>query len=173
MEYIKVYHSTCGGIVLLHPLHGADELLCNSEAAVVLADHGHTVELLPTIAAGDIHGRNKWLFDVVGSKNPDVRINGQIIGDIKTPNISVAIKQSTINRSIYACAQQKVSLAILNLLNRKYAIHDIKKGIIGALQPDRNKTIKEVWVITGTAKLFKAKRAMVFDESIYDQLGLL
>jgi hypothetical protein len=110
---------------------------------------------------------------VVGSKNPDVRINGQIIGDIKTPNISVAIKQSTINRSIYACAQQKVSLAILNLLNRKYAIHDIKKGIIGALQPDRNKTIKEVWVITGTAKLFKAKRAMVFDESIYDQLGLL
>jgi hypothetical protein len=57
---------------------------------------------------------------------------------------------------------------LINLVNRKYAVQDIKKGIIGALQPDRNKTIKEVWVITRKGNLFKAKRAMVFDESIYD-----
>jgi hypothetical protein len=57
MDYTKIYHSNSGGSVYLHPLHGADELSCNSEAAVVLADHGHVVELLPAIAAGDIRER--------------------------------------------------------------------------------------------------------------------
>jgi hypothetical protein len=173
MEYLKTYQSKTGGSVYLHPLHGADELLYNSEAALVLADHGHVVELLPTIVAADTAGRQKWLPDIVGSKNPDVRIDGCIIGDIKTPNRAIPIKQSTINRCIYACAQQKVSLAIINLLDRRYTIQDIKKGIIGALQPDRNKSIQQTWVLTARKNVFKVKRRMVFDESIYNQLILL
>ncbi len=44
---------------------------------------------------------------------------------------------------------------------------------IGALQPDRNKTIQEVWVITAKGNIFKANRKMVFDESIYERLTLL
>jgi hypothetical protein len=66
-----------------------------------------------------------------------------------------------------------VSVAIINLLKRAYTIQDIKKGIIGALQPNRNKTIMHVWVITANGNIFKADRSSVFDESIYEMLNLL
>lgn len=173
MQYLRIYETKSGGYVDLHPLHGADELPANSEAARAIANHGHTIELLPTIAIADREGRQKWLPDVIGNKNPDIRIDGHLIGDIKTPIVRIPIKQSTINRCIYACAQQKVSIAVLNLLGRDYTIQDVKKAVIGALQPDRNKTIQEVWVITSKGNIFKASRRMVFDESIYEQLTLL
>jgi hypothetical protein len=173
MQYLRIYETTNGGYVDLHPLHGADELPANSVAAIAMANAGHSIELLPSIAAADQEARLVWLSDVPGHKNPDVRIDGHLIGDIKTPNIDVAIKQSTINRCIYASAQQKVSVAIINLLKREYAIQDIKKGIIGALQPNRNKTIMHVWVITANGNIFKADRSSVFDESIYEMLNLL
>lgn len=154
-------------------MHGADELPANSEAARVLANHGHGVQLLPTLPAANCEERLLFLPDVYGFKNPDIRIDGSLIGDIKTPSIAIGIRQITISRSIHACAQQRVAVAVINLLNRDYAIRDVKKGIIGALQPDRNKSIQQVWVVTTAGNLFKAQRQMVFDESIYSELELL
>jgi hypothetical protein len=52
-------------------------------------------------------------------------------------------------------------------------VQDIKKGIVGALQPDRNKSIKEVWVITNDKRLFKSLRTVVFNDSIYEELNEL
>ncbi len=173
MEYLRIFDSKTGGRVDLHPLHGADELPGNSEVARILAEFGHAVKLLPTIAAADKAARRQWLADVIGNKNPDVRIDDRLIGDIKTPNRSIAVKQATINRCTYACAQQKVAIAIINLVDREYAVRDIKNGIIGALQPGRNKTIQEVWVLTAQRNIFKINRAMVFDESIYEALSIL
>jgi hypothetical protein len=46
-----------------------------------------------------------------------------------------------------------------------------KKGIIGALQPNRNKSIDQVWLITTNKKLFKVPRGRAFDESIYEELS--
>lgn len=172
-EYLRIYETSCGGYVDLHPLHGADELQDNLKAAIALAQHGHIVELLPVIVASDIKERQKLLWDAVGHKNPDLRIDGILLGDVKTPNPVFVIKKNTINRCIYSCAQQKVSIAIVNLLGREYAVQDIKKGIIGSLQPNRNKTIQEVWVLTTKGNLFKARRNIVFDESIYEELNLL
>ncbi|MBY0477976.1 MAG: hypothetical protein K2Q24_10050 [Chitinophagaceae bacterium] len=173
MGYSQIYESTSGGYVWLHSRHGQDELHQNLEACRILADHGYKIEMLPTFSAFEVELRKEFLEDVFEYKNPDIRINQLHITDIKTPDKIRAIKQATINRCIYSCAQQKVKIAVLNLAGQEYAIQDIKKGIIGALQPDRNKSIEEVWVITKQQNLFIAKRTMVFDETIYEILDTL
>lgn len=171
--YSQIYESTSGGYVWLHSRHGEDELQQNLEACRILADHGYKIELLPTFSPFEAELRTEFLHDVFGYKNPDIRIDGKSIADIKTPDKNSPIRQATINRCIYSCAQQKVSIAVLNLAEQQYTIQDIKKGIIGALQPDRNKSIEQVWVITKQQGLFIAERTMVFDESIYEALVLL
>lgn len=150
-----------------------NELPNNVEACRVLADHGYQIQLLPSIAAGDKELRTKLLEDVYSNKNPDVRIDRYWIGDIKTPDKTTNVKKSTINRSIYSAAQQKVSIAIINLSEREYSLQDIKKGLIGALQPGRNKSITQVWIITKEKKLFIADRRIIFDDTIYDALRRL
>jgi hypothetical protein len=173
MTYLRIFDAGNGGFVDIHPLHGKDELPANSEAARILANHGYQIELLPTIPAAAVDARAEWLWDVFETKNPDIRIDGFRIGDIKTPETDVHIRKATINRCIYSCAQQKVAIAVINLREREYTIQDIKKGIIGALQPGRNKSIEEVWIITRDGNLFKVDRCMVFDESVYDVLNRL
>lgn len=130
MAYLRIYEATSGGIVDLHPLHGEDELPANTQAAIVIAEHGYRVELLPSLPETEVELRQLWLPDVAARKNPDLRINGCKIGDIK-------------------------------------------KGIIGALQPGRNSSIEEVWIIATQKGLFKASRDMVYTESIYDILDEL
>jgi hypothetical protein len=49
-------------------------------------------------------------------------------------------------------------------------IQGIKKEIIRTLQPDRNKSVQQVWIITQARNIFKVERAMVFNEAIYDAL---
>lgn len=70
-------------------------------------------------------------------------------------------------------AQQKVNIAIINLSDREYSLQDIKKGLIGALQSGRNKSISQVLIIAKMKKLFIADRKMIFDETIYDALRRL
>ena len=172
-DYVRVYLTLTGGHIDLHPLHGKDELKENIEACMILADHGFTIEMLPLLSISETELRKKFLSDVFGNKNPDVRINGQLIGDIKTPDKTVPIRKSTISREIFSAAQQKVDIAILNLNKRDYSVQDIKKGIVGALQPDRNKSILIVWVITKNRNLFTITRQWVFDDSIYEKLTYL
>src|SRR4051812_24341078 len=144
-DYVRVYLTLAGGHIDLHPLHGKDELKENVEACMILADHGFIIEMLPILQTNEEGLRKKFLPDVFGNKNPDVRINGQLIGDIKTPHKNIPIKQSTIAKEIHNAAKQKADIAILNLNGRDYSVQDIKKGIVGALQPDRNRSILLVW----------------------------
>lgn len=173
VEYKLVYTSFTGGAVWLHAWHGKDELIQNRLACCILADHGYCVEMLPSIPEKEKEMRAHFLADVAGYKNPDIRINQVWIGDIKTPGKNSVIQKSFINRSIHSCAKQKVQIAVINLAERVYSVQDIKKGIIGALQPGRNKSIEQVWVITNQYKLFIVHRTMVFDERIYTFLDVL
>ena len=170
---MAVYVTLSGGLIKLHPLHGKDELLQNMEACIILADHGFTIEMLPIIQSSEDGLRKKFLPDVFANKNPDVRINGQLIGDIKTPLKDIPIKQSTIAKDIYKAAKQKADIVILNLYGRDYSVQDIKKGIIGALLPDRNRSILIVWVITKNRNLFTITRQWVFNDSVYEKLAYL
>lgn len=169
-QYVRIYKSSSGGSVYLHPLHGKDELADNLEACKILADHGHKIELLPIIPSCEIELRKKYLPEVLCNKNPDVRINGQLIGDIKRPGKGVLIKKSVISRQILSAAKQKVDIAIINLHERRYTVQDVKKGVVGALQPDRNRSISVVWVITNSRNLFTISRQIVFDDSVYEAL---
>ncbi|MEI6946354.1 hypothetical protein V9K67_04070 [Paraflavisolibacter sp. H34] len=172
-NYITVYESQNGGWVLLHPLHGAGELRGNLEAARILADEGCRIQLLPTIAPAEVALREALLPDVCGNKNPDVRINGSLIGDIKTPAGERAVRQCVLNREIYSAARQGVAVVILNLFDRLYTVQDVRKGIVGALQPCRNRCIQQVWVITRGRHLFIVPRPVVFDDRIYEPLHRL
>lgn len=173
LHYLRVYESKSGGWVDLHPLHGADELPDNLEVCRLLADQGYKIELLPCIDKCNPALRQKLLPDVFGYKNPDVRINGAMIGDIKSPGRNDSIKKRTITNAINSAAIQKVQLAILNLNGLDYIIQDIKKGIVGALQPDRNRSISEIWIITKNKNLFTVNRQQVFNDSIYGELNHL
>jgi hypothetical protein len=172
-DYVRVYLTLAGGYIDLHPLHGKEELEANMQACIILADHGFTIEMLPSLPVCETKLRKRFLPDVFGNKNPDVRINGQLIGDIKTPDKNLPIKKSTISREIYYAAKQKADIAILNLYGRDYSFQDIKKGIVGALQPDRNRSILIVWVITKNRNLFTITRQLVFNDSIYEKLAYL
>lgn len=169
-NYVRVYLTLAGGHIDLHPLHGKDELKENMEACMILADHGFIIEMLPILQASEKGLRKKFLPDIFDNKNPDVRINGQLIGDIKTPDKDLPITKSTISREILSAAKQKADIAILNLCGRDYSVQDIKRGIVGALQPDRNRCILLVWVITKGRNLFTISRQMVFTDSIYERL---
>ena len=58
----------------------------------------------------------------------------------------------------------------MNLFERHYTVQEVKKGVVGALQPERNKTIRFVFIITRQGNLFKIERETVFDDSIYEIL---
>ncbi len=169
--YERVYESASGGFVDLHPLHGEDELWENLEAGKILSDHGFKVELLPTLHAEEKELRNKWLPDIFENKNPDVRINGCLIGDFKRPDKTTQVKRSTIKRNIHSAGLQKVDIAIINLSDRHYTVQDVKKGVVGCLQPDRNRSLRSVWIITNKKNLFCVDREIVFDDSIYEALN--
>lgn len=172
LQYERIYESISGGWVDLHPLHGEDELPDNLEACKVIADHGISVELLPCLPANELALRQQFLPDVFGNKNPDVRINGILIGDIKSPGRN-SIKKRTITNAVNSAAVQKVELVILSLIGFDYIVQDIKKGIVGALQPDRNKSIKHIWIITQSKNLFKIDRETIFDDLLYEELYYL
>jgi hypothetical protein len=44
---------------------------------------------------------------------------------------------------------------------------------VGSLQPDRNKSIEEAWIITKKQNLFIVNRQIVFDDIIYETLETL
>jgi hypothetical protein len=172
LGYTQVYESDCGGWVWQHSLHLPDEILQNLNAYKILADKGYKMEMLPYLVANAKEEREKWIPDVHGTKNPDIRIDGNKIGDIKTPALPV-VNQKCINRLICSAAKQKVQVAVINLSDRDYTIRDIKKGIVGSLQPHINKSIEETWIITRTQNLFIVKREIVFNDVIYDALKSL
>ena len=148
-------------------MHGADELQENLEAARILADHGHNIELLPLINENMPDMRSALLPDVFGTKNPDIRIDSVMIGDIKTPSNQI-VSRSVLTSQISSCANQKVQIAVLNLSGKDYVVSDIKTAIMGSINdPNRNKSVQEVWIITKSNNLFKATRQMVAAKTIY------
>ncbi|QEC42002.1 hypothetical protein [Pseudobacter ginsenosidimutans] len=141
--YVRIYTSSRGGCVDEHTYTSGHDSVDNIEAAIVLADNGFHVQLLPVLFPDDTKLRFKFLSDVTGSKDPDDRINGRWIADFKKPERNIPVRKATISRFIESAAKQKAAIVIINLCSREYTIQDVKKGIIGAFQPNRNRSIKK------------------------------
>ena len=107
LHYLRVYETSSGGWIDIHRLHGKEEAKENLNASKILADLGFRIELLPCLLMKQAHLRQQLLPDVHGIKNPDIRINGLLIGDIKTPNSTTVIRKAIINNAIYAAAPKR------------------------------------------------------------------
>lgn len=172
LHYIRVYESSTGGYVDLHPLHGEDELYCNLDACRRLADKGHKLELLPVLGARETELRKLLLGDVFGKKNPDVRINKSFIGDIKTPN-KFSVTKTTIKDCICRSAKQKVEIVIIDLFEANYSFSQIKEALLSGLPPHRNKSIRNVWILTYDNNLLIIPRKMIMTAKFYQVLDRL
>jgi hypothetical protein len=170
--YTKIYESATGGSIYLHERHGKDELKENLEACKLLADKGHKIQLLPLLEAKEKDLRAVLLWDVHGEKNPDIRINFSVIADIKTPSKS-SVSKTTLNDCIYRAGQQKVPIVVINLHKANYSFGNIKEALLSALQPERNKSIREIWIITSDNNLLILPRKMVNTRRFYAVLNIL
>lgn len=156
----------------MHEKHGTDELEENLTACKILADKGYRIQLLPTLEAKDKAMRETLLWDVFGEKNPDIRINNSSIADIKTPG-KKKISKTNLNDCIYRAGQQKVPIAIINLHLANYSFSNIKEALLSALQPERNKSIREIWIITFDKNLLIIPRKMINTKRFYNVLNIL
>jgi hypothetical protein len=170
--YTRIYESAAGGCIDLHERHGADELKENLEACKLLADKGHKIQMLPLLEAKEKDLRAVLLWDVFGEKNPDIRINFSVIADIKTPCKS-SVSKTTLNDCIYRAGQQKVPIVVINLHRANYSFGNIKEAMLSALQPDRNKSIREIWIITTDNNLLIIPRKMINTRKFYAVLNIL
>lgn len=171
--YIRIYTSPNRGCVDEHKYTCGHDKADNIQAAKMLADKGYNIQLLPSLFLNENELRFKFLADVAGSKNPDARINGRWIAVFKKPEINIPVRKATISRFIESAAKQKAAIVIINLCDREYTVQDIKKGIIGALQPNRNRSIRFVWIIKTYKNLFCISRKEIFNETFYDELESL
>lgn len=172
-NYLRICSWPNGGCIDQHTLVSGHDRTENIRAAIIVAKYGHMVELLPMLHPNQKELRSIWLPDVSENKNPDARIDVRWIADFKAPARHKPIRKASISRLIESAAQQKADIVIINLSGRIYAIQDIKKGIVGAIQPARNKSIRHIWIITCRRNLLKIKREQVYDEYFYNELGIL
>lgn len=140
-DYLKgAYKGQKGGKVDLHFLHKADEIQPNMKISKVLANEGDRIKLLP-------HTNQD------GVKSPDASINGKI-ADFKL----VSDKNSVSNGAKKASKQGS---KILVLHTESNVDIDFGRQIKGAMNPNLNKNIEEVWLVRkGT--VVKMKRADIW-----------
>jgi hypothetical protein len=172
LHYLRVYESASGGWIDLHSKHGEDELQDNMQVCELLANKGYKLELLPVIDSHETTLRQKLLPEVFGNKNPDVRINRRAIADIKTPG-KKNVTRSALKDAIYRAAQQKVEIVILNLYQAHYSFGHVKEALLATLQIDRNRSIREVWIITFDNNLLIIPRKMINSKKFYSVLNTL
>ncbi|AXY77433.1 hypothetical protein D3H65_27145 [Paraflavitalea soli] len=171
LQYIRVYESISGGWVDLHPLHGEDELEDNLQACKLLAQKGYRLQLLPCLDREETVLRQMLLPDVFGNKNPDVRISNKV-ADIKTPQ-KKEVTKTALKDAIYRAAQQKVEMVIINLYQATYSFSHIKEALLSTLQTDRNRSIREAWIITHDNNLLIIPRKMINTKKFYTVLNCL
>lgn len=75
--------------------------------------------------------------------------------------------------AIFRAAQQRVEIAIINLYQANYSFSHIKEALLSTLQPDRNRSIREIWLITHDNNLLIIPRKMINTKKFYAVLNCL
>lgn len=165
--YKRIYESKLKTCVDLHDLHEQDEVVANTEASKRVADQEYDVELLPSIEIADTTARQQWLSDVAEGKNPDMRIDKKLIGDIKTPAGIGELSKGMISKAVYRAGKQRAQIILLNLYQCAYSYRTVKQGLLSALDADRNKSISMIWIISNKGYFIQLDRRNIRNESLY------
>jgi hypothetical protein len=136
-DYLKgAYKGNKGGRVDLHFLHKQNEIQPNMRVSKILADQGDRIKLLP-------HTNQD------GVKSPDASINGKI-ADYKS-----LIEKNSVSNGAKKASKQGCKILILH--SESEVNIDLGRQIKGAMNPKRNKSIEEVWLVIDK-KVAKMKR---------------
>lgn len=154
--YELKYESVSGGLVYVHTEQKKDEADFNLKFAIILANLGKLVKVLPYR-----HGQ----------KNPDVEVDGQIL-DFKNPKNSKE-PHTAIQNHIRKANQQGAEIVMIILDNPMITIRDIKRALIAAITSERNKNIKSVWLMHNDDRLVELSRENILDKSFISRLGQL
>lgn len=136
----RIYTSDSGGYVNAHMLHNKKELAKNIETAIILADEGLKIELLPTIVGSE--NRNLLPEDVYKNKNPDALVDGKVFEFQKHKAGKTAIHNNL--REAY-----KQSDRIVLHLSGNMELEEIVRYCRGQIKRSRisENQLKEVWII--------------------------
>jgi len=142
-QFILHYANTNGGIALVHKLvddsESDFELL--TAIAIVLANEGKKVELLPRLHEKDIDFRRKVLPGARMNKNPDLRINGEY-WEVEAPEWPY--KDTNINKRIRN-GQEQVDALIL-FFSKQVNIKSVERILKGRFKIHHTFKKAEVWI---------------------------
>lgn len=109
--YVREYQSKRGGIIDIHWLHDKkQELVPNIESAKILANHGHSIKLLPVLE---------------GRKNPDALVDNKYVFDFKR---SIGTRNA-LRRALKEADEQKATGIFLIMVNDGIAQHIIEDAL--------------------------------------------
>ncbi len=143
--YEEIY-KTENGSVSIHETHNPEEIKSNTKVAKLIADEGHQVKLLP------------YTYEP-GIKNPDASIDNKIT-DFKTLNEPT---HRAIQGAIELASKQLAEIVVITI-PKDMETREIVRGMYGALNPEWNKNIKEVWFIKNK-KIIRVNRKQINDRT--------
>lgn len=154
-NYQLAYTSENGATVEVHPSHQDEELEENLFFAKILADKGKSVKLLPYS-----HEQNV--------KNPDAEVDGRLL-DFKYP-AHAKVFHTAIQSHIGRANDQEVTIVMIYLKHPKCTKQEVKRGIMAAFQNNRNRHIREVWLLYADLVLVQLKRKDILNCQFIKQL---
>jgi Contact-dependent growth inhibition CdiA C-terminal domain len=144
--YIKKYYDEKSeGFVIIHRAHGLNELQGNEAIAILLANLGKKIVLLP---------------NEEGIISADADVDDEIweFKTVKATNLSSAV-QGAIRRG------KLQSSNILCFINQLYVIENITKGIYNVVKYDNAEMIQKIAILFTNGELIEMTREEVVEKS--------
>ena len=142
-DWQKIYFDVASqGFVVAHRLHGKDELPINSHISIRLAKlFGERIELLPRLYG-------------VGVKSADATRNGEV-WEFKITNGTTTSVQLRIREGSHQ--SPRILLALPDVFDES----DVLKGLMSAVNVDKNGRIELVHFLLPNGKLVELTRQMI------------
>ena len=157
-----------GGYVDIHVATDKNKKQEHLDAALVLADKGNQVKLMPEIHIKDTSNRRLFFPELAqtSGSNPDARFNG-ILGDFKIPDSNPVTGKAILN-AVKATADKDVSICAISLLNRSYSHQEVLSHLRGALKnPNNHQSITAVWIIGADKSVLKIPRGVIMHKDFW------
>ena len=161
-----------GGFVRIYSNSDLNKRIEHYKVALILANKGYRVVLMPEIHVNDIKNRQLFYPELTNSSNPDARFNG-VLGEFKIPD-GKPVSMKAIQNAISGASRKEVSICVISLLDKEYFMHEILSQIRGSLKDSKtNVYVKEVWLILKDGELLKIPRGITIHRHFYKLIHVL